>query len=65
VTVGEPWQSDTLSVTHSRRSGVPALGIELNAGLYLGAGGEPVDDAIRALNAGFARFADAALALLG
>ena len=64
VTIGEPWQSDTLSVTHSRRSGVPALGIELNAGLYLGSGGEPVDDAIRALNAAFAQFADAALALL-
>ena len=64
VTIGEPWQSDTLSLNHFRRSGVPAFGIEVNAGLYLGDGGEPVDAAIRALNVGFARFADAALALL-
>ncbi|PNY80303.1 N-formylglutamate amidohydrolase [Deinococcus koreensis] len=64
VTIGEPWATDTLSLNHSRRSGVPAFGIEFNAGLYL-RDGQPMDDAIRALNAGFGRFAQAALALLG
>ncbi|GAA5435838.1 N-formylglutamate amidohydrolase [Deinococcus aquaticus] len=63
VTLGEPWATDTLSLTHSVRSGVPAFGIEFNAGLYL-QGGQPIDPTIRALNAAFGVFAHAALNLL-
>ncbi|MVN87256.1 N-formylglutamate amidohydrolase [Deinococcus sp. HMF7620] len=63
VTIGEPWATDTLSLNHSRRSGVPAFGIEFNAGLYL-RGGEPVDGAIRALNRAFTEFARTALTLV-
>lgn len=64
VTIGEPWSTDTLSLSHSRRSGVPAFGIEFNAGLHL-RDGQPVDRAMRQMNAAFAVFADAALALVG
>ncbi|WP_291429476.1 N-formylglutamate amidohydrolase [Deinococcus sp.] len=63
VTLGEPWATDTLSLTHSARSGVPAFGIEFNAGLYL-RGGQPTDPAMRALNAAFGEFAHVALTLL-
>lgn len=63
VTIGEPWSTDTLSQTHQRHSGVPAFGIEINAGLFL-QGEQPQDRALRELNAAFSRFADAALALI-
>ncbi|AIZ44521.1 N-formylglutamate amidohydrolase [Deinococcus radiopugnans] len=63
VTIGEPWSTDTLSLTHSRRSGVPAFGIEFNVGLHL-RDGQPRDDVMRQMNAAFARFADAALELV-
>ncbi|WP_135228251.1 N-formylglutamate amidohydrolase [Deinococcus fonticola] len=64
VSVGVPWTTDTLSASHHARSGVAAFGIELNSGLYLNSQAEPLDEVIRGLNASFARFADAALALL-
>lgn len=64
VRIGVPWTTDTLSAAHHARSGVPAFGIEVNSGLYLAGGSAPRDDVIRALNAGFERFAAAALALL-
>ncbi|MFC4454348.1 N-formylglutamate amidohydrolase [Deinococcus sonorensis] len=64
VAVGVPWASDTLSLQHSRRSGVPAFGLEVNAGLYLNAQGEPDDAALQGLNAAFRQFAQAALQLL-
>lgn len=63
VTLGEPWSVDTLSLSHSRRSGVPAFGIEFNAGLHL-KNGQPVDAAMRQMNAAFAVFAEAALELV-
>ncbi|GGO23784.1 N-formylglutamate amidohydrolase [Deinococcus humi] len=63
VTIGEPWSTDTLSLNHSRRSGVPAFGIEFNAGLHL-KDGQPMDGAMRQMNAAFAVFAEAALALV-
>ncbi|MFC4637187.1 N-formylglutamate amidohydrolase [Deinococcus hohokamensis] len=63
VTIGEPWATDTLSARHHRRSGVPAFGLEVNAGLYL-ADGAPVDGALQALNAAFQRFAAQALTLV-
>lgn len=64
VLIGVPWTTDTLSAAHQARSGIPAFGIEFNSGLYLKDGTEPRDDVIRALNAGFDRFAGAALSLL-
>lgn len=64
VTVGEPWSTDVLSAAHHARSGVPAFGLELNVALYTGPQARPRDDAMRALNAAFARFADAALRLV-
>ncbi len=63
VKIGVPWEVDTLSHNHSKSSGVPAFGIEFNAGLYLNKG-EPKDPEIRALNKAFIQFADAALTLL-
>ncbi|WP_229753077.1 N-formylglutamate amidohydrolase [Deinococcus aerophilus] len=63
VTLGEPWSTDTLSLSHSRRSGVPAFGIEFNAGLHLQEG-RPVDAVMRQMNAAFAVFAEAALQLV-
>ncbi|CAM3627162.1 N-formylglutamate amidohydrolase [Deinococcus frigens] len=63
VTLGEPWSVDTLSHNHSRRSGVPAFGIEFNAGLHL-RDGQPLDAAMRQMNAAFAVFAQAALELV-
>lgn len=63
VTIGEPWATDTLSQRHSRRSGVPAFGIEVNAGLYLD-GDQPIEGALRELNAAFGRFAVRVLALV-
>ncbi|MFB9992632.1 N-formylglutamate amidohydrolase [Deinococcus oregonensis] len=63
VAIGEPWDTDTLSLNHHRRSGLPAFGIEVNAGLYL-RDGEGQDEAIQGLNAGFRRFAAEALALI-
>ncbi|OLV19839.1 N-formylglutamate amidohydrolase [Deinococcus marmoris] len=63
VTLGEPWSVDTLSHNHSQRSGIPAFGIEFNAGLHL-KNGQPVDAAMRQMNAAFAVFADAALELV-
>ncbi|WP_019012243.1 N-formylglutamate amidohydrolase [Deinococcus aquatilis] len=63
VAIGDPWDTDTLSLNHHRRSGIPAFGIEVNAGLYL-RDGEGQDEAIRALNAGFRQFAAGALALV-
>lgn len=63
VTLGEPWSTDTLSLSHSRRSGVPAFGIEFNAGLHLKEG-RPVDAVMRQMNAAFGVFAQAALELV-
>ncbi|MFC4425793.1 N-formylglutamate amidohydrolase [Deinococcus navajonensis] len=63
VTIGEPWTTDTLSQRHHRRSGVPAFGIEVNAGLYLSEG-EPIEGTLRGLNAAFGHFAAHALTLV-
>ncbi|MDB5044231.1 MAG: N-formylglutamate amidohydrolase [Deinococcus sp.] len=63
VAIGDPWDTDTLSRNHHDRTGIPAFGIEVNAGLYL-QDGEGQDGAIRALNGAFARFAAGALALV-
>ncbi|WP_293914815.1 N-formylglutamate amidohydrolase [Deinococcus sp.] len=63
VAVGEPWADDGLSVRHSRRSGVPAFGIEVNAGLYL-RGGQVRPGQLARLNAAFGRFARAALEIM-
>lgn len=63
VRIGEPWATDTLSFNHHARSGVPAFGIEVNAGLYL-RGDQPDDTVIRALNAGFEQFTRQVLTLL-
>jgi N-formylglutamate deformylase len=60
VAVGEPWADDGLSVRHSRRSGIPAFGIEVNAGLYL-RGGKVRPGQLAKLNAAFGVFARAAL----
>lgn len=64
VLIGVPWDTDTLSAAHHARSGIPAFGIEFNSGLYLNRDGSARDEVVRALNAGFARFADAALSLV-
>ncbi|UBV41527.1 N-formylglutamate amidohydrolase [Deinococcus taeanensis] len=67
VTIGVPWQTDTLSATHHARSAVPAFGIEVNAGLYLRGTGpdtHPDDHMISDLNRAFRDFAHAALTLL-
>ena len=63
VAVGEPWADDGLSVRHSRRSGVPAFGIEVNAGLYL-RGGKVRPGQLAKLNAAFGVFARAALGVV-
>lgn len=63
VAVGDPWTTDTLSARWNARTGVPAFGLEVNVGLYFPEWGVPDGAALRELNAGFGRFADAALAL--
>ncbi len=61
VAVGEPWDSDTISVRHARQSGIPAFGIEVNAGLYLTPDGQARPGQLARLNAAFEGFADALL----
>ena len=64
VAVNDPWADDSLSVRHSRRSGVPAFGIEVNAGLYLTPSGEARPGQLARLNAAFELFAASALTLV-
>ncbi|WP_424949878.1 N-formylglutamate amidohydrolase [Deinococcus sp.] len=64
VLVGDPWTTDDLSLRYGH-PGLPAFGLEINAGLYLSDKGEPRDDRIRALNACLRVFAAAALELVG
>ena len=64
VAVNDPWADDSLSVRHSEASGVPAFGIEVNAGLYLTPRGEARPGQLARLNAAFETFAASALALL-
>ena len=64
VAVNDPWADDSLSVRHSRASGVPAFGIEVNAGLYLTPEGEAWPGQLARLNAAFETFAASALALV-
>ncbi|WP_291423024.1 N-formylglutamate amidohydrolase [Deinococcus sp.] len=63
VRIGVPWFTDTLSAAHHRHSGIPAFGIEFNAGLYLD-GDQPRDSEIQALAGAFEQFADEALGLV-
>ncbi|ULH14522.1 N-formylglutamate amidohydrolase [Deinococcus sp. KNUC1210] len=64
VAVNDPWTTDDLSLRYHRAAGVPAFGVEFNAGLYLTAQGQPRDERIQALNAGLRDFAAQALALV-
>lgn len=63
VVINDPWTTDDLSLRYGH-PGLPAFGLEMNAGLYLTAEGEPRDDRIRALNAGLRVFAASALDLV-
>ena len=60
VAVNDPWASDNISVRHARLSGVPAFGIEVNAGLYLEEGAARPGQLAK-LNAAFEQFAASAL----
>ena len=64
VAVNDPWNTDDLSLRYHRAYGLPAFGLEMNAGLYLTPQGEPRDERIRALNAALRDFAARALALV-
>lgn len=64
VAVGDPWDSDNISVRHARRSGVAAFGIEVNAGLYLEEG-QARPGQLAKLNAAFGVFAGLVLESLG
>ena len=46
-------------------AGLPAFGLEINAGLYLTSNGHPRDERIRSLNQGLRVFAELALELVG
>lgn len=63
VKIGVPWETDTLSATHHRRSGLPAFGIEFNSGLYLN-DQQAIDPALLALSRAFEVFARRALELV-
>lgn len=69
VAVGDPWDSDTISVRHARPGGVEvgvaAFGIEINAGLYLEQGGAARPGQLARLNAAFEQFAALALDVVG
>ncbi|GAA4009760.1 N-formylglutamate amidohydrolase [Deinococcus rubellus] len=64
VAVGDPWDSDTISVRHARQSGVAAFGIEVNAGLYMKEG-QARPGQLAKLNAAFGVFAGLVLESLG
>ena len=65
VAVNDPWTTDDLSARYHAAFGVPAFGLEFNAGLYLTPQGRPRDERIRALNAGLREFSARALVLVG
>ncbi|MGI8748369.1 MAG: N-formylglutamate amidohydrolase [Deinococcus sp.] len=65
VAVNDPWATDTLSLRHHAGGGSPAFGLEINAGLYLDAGGQPREGRLLELNRATGAFARAALELLG
>ena len=64
VAVNDPWTTDDLSRRYGHAT-LPALGLEINAGLYLTPQGQPRDERVRALNACLRAFAQAALDLVG
>jgi N-formylglutamate deformylase len=63
VVINDPWTTDDLSQRYGH-AGLPAFGLEINAGLYLTEDGEPRDERIRALNGCLQVFAAAALELV-
>ena len=64
VAVNDPWTTDDLSHRYGH-TGLPAFGLEINAGLYLTPDGQPRAERIRALNQGLRVFAARALELVG
>jgi len=64
VAVNDPWTTDDLSQRYGH-AGLPAFGLEINAGLYLTSNGFPRDERIRALNQGMQAFVQRALDLIG
>ncbi|WP_407569290.1 N-formylglutamate amidohydrolase [Deinococcus altitudinis] len=64
VAINDPWTTDDLSQRYGH-AGLPAFGLEINAGLYLTSNGHPRDERIRSLNQGLRAFAELALELVG
>lgn len=64
VAVNDPWTTDDLSQRYGH-AGLPAFGLEINAGLYLTSNGFPRDERIRMLNQGLRVFTELALELVG
>lgn len=65
VAINDPWSADTISVRCAQQSGIPAFGIEVNAGLYLTLDGQARPQQLARLNAAFEVFADLALGVIG